>query len=187
MFFSEGADRPDGFGWGGVDSAVGRESWYRAKSDWRCRGSSKFLMSRIIRCLCRWILGWCGIRGRVAAEAGGVAGVSFVVCVSGAVGGGVFGGLRAGAGVGAESVGFGRLKYFLSGLETSSYRELLRRAIVGDHDPENVILMEIDPAHQKTLPDFLLTEKMFGVRTVNIVTFERMGRGFITSGAGNGF
>jgi len=61
-----------------------------------------------------------------------------------------------------------RLKYFLSGLETSSYRELLRLAIVGSHDPENVILMEIDPLEQKTLPDFLLTEKMLGVRTVNI-------------------
>jgi hypothetical protein len=61
-----------------------------------------------------------------------------------------------------------RLKYFLSGLETSSYRELLRRAIVAGHDPENVILMEIDPLEQKTLPDFLLTEKMLGVRTVNI-------------------
>src|SRR5579862_1602548 len=62
----------------------------------------------------------------------------------------------------------GSLKYLLSGLETSTYRELLRRAIVGDHDPENVILMEIDPLEQKTLPDFLLTEKILGVRTVNI-------------------
>jgi hypothetical protein len=68
----------------------------------------------------------------------------------------------------SESADSGRLKYFLSGLETSSYRELLRRAIVGQHDPENVILMEIDPLEQKTLPDFLLTEKMLGVRTVNI-------------------
>jgi len=69
----------------------------------------------------------------------------------------------------------GRLKYLLSGLETSSYRELLRRAIVGSHDPENVILMEIDPAHQKTLPDFLLTEKMLGVRTVDIVDIRKNG------------
>jgi hypothetical protein len=69
----------------------------------------------------------------------------------------------------------GRLKYFLSGLETSSYRELLRRAIVGSHDPENVILMEIDPAHQKTLPDFLLTEKLLGVRTVDIVDIKKDG------------
>ena len=68
-----------------------------------------------------------------------------------------------------------RLKYLLSGLETSSYHELLRRAIVGSHDPENVILMEIDPLHQKTLPDFLLTEKMLGVRTVDIVNIKKEG------------
>jgi hypothetical protein len=67
----------------------------------------------------------------------------------------------------------GRLRYLLSGLETSSYREHLRRAIVGSHDPENVILMEIDPAHQKTLPDFLLTEKMLGVRAVDIVDIKK--------------
>jgi hypothetical protein len=68
-----------------------------------------------------------------------------------------------------------RLKYLLSGLDTSSYRELLRQAIVGSHDPENVILMEIDPTHQKTLPDFLLTEKMLGVRTVDIVDIKKDG------------
>jgi len=74
---------------------------------------------------------------------------------------------------GAEPAG--RLKYLLSGLETSSYHTLLRRAIVGAHDPENVILMEIDPLHQKTLPDFLLTEKMLGVRTVDIVDIKKEG------------
>lgn len=68
-----------------------------------------------------------------------------------------------------------RLKYFLSGLDNDSYRELLRRAIVGSHDPENVILMEIDPTHQKTLPDFLLTEKMLGVRAVDIVDIRKDG------------
>jgi hypothetical protein len=60
------------------------------------------------------------------------------------------------------------LQFFLSGLNPKSYRELLRAAIVGKHDPENVILMEVDPESQKTLPDFLLTEKMLGVRTVDI-------------------
>ena len=68
-----------------------------------------------------------------------------------------------------------RLKYLLSGLETDSYRELLRRAIVAEHDPENVILMEIHPQEQKTLPDFLLTEKMLGVRTVDIVDIKKNG------------
>ena len=35
--------------------------------------------------------------------------------------------------------------------------------------------MEIDPLHQKTLPDFLLTEKMLGVRTVDIIDIEKRG------------
>jgi len=67
------------------------------------------------------------------------------------------------------------LKYFLSGLDEKSYRDLLRSAIVGDHDPENVILMEVHPQAQKTLPDFLLTEKMLGVRTVDIEAIKKHG------------
>ena len=58
------------------------------------------------------------------------------------------------------------LKYLLGGLDWESYKKLLRRAIVADHDPKHVILMEIDPLHQKTLPDFLLTEKLLGIKTV---------------------
>jgi len=83
-------------------------------------------------------------------------------------------GFRASADLEAPSAS-GGLKYFLGGLDEKSYRELLRRAIVGTHDPENVILMEIDPLHQKTLPDFLLTEKMLGVRTVDIVDIKKQG------------
>ena len=69
----------------------------------------------------------------------------------------------------------GRLKYLLSGLQTDAYRDLLRRAIVGTHAPETVILMEIDPQHQKTLPDFNLTEKMLGVRAVDIIDIKKDG------------
>jgi hypothetical protein len=69
----------------------------------------------------------------------------------------------------------GKLRYLLSGLEPASYLKLLRRAIVGDCDPENVILMEIDPEHQKTLPDFLLTEKLLGIRTVDIRAIKKEG------------
>jgi hypothetical protein len=68
-----------------------------------------------------------------------------------------------------------RLQFFLSGLNEKSYCELLRDAIVGAHDPENVILMEIHPHQQKTLPDFMLTEKMLGVRTVDIQTIKKQG------------
>jgi hypothetical protein len=68
------------------------------------------------------------------------------------------------------------LQFFLGGLNERTYRELLRAAIVGTHDPENVILMEIHPQEQKTLPDFLLTEKMLGVRTVDIEAIKKQGR-----------
>ncbi|HEV2731245.1 MAG TPA: hypothetical protein VGV15_14535 [Terriglobales bacterium] len=60
------------------------------------------------------------------------------------------------------------LRYLMSGLDWRPYTDLLRRAIVGNYDPENVVLMEIDPQHQKTLPDFLLTETLFGIKTVSI-------------------
>ena len=65
------------------------------------------------------------------------------------------------------------LQYLLSGLDSASYLALLRQAIVGSQDPENVILMEIDPSHQKTLPDFLLTEKLLGIRTVDIRSIKK--------------
>jgi hypothetical protein len=68
------------------------------------------------------------------------------------------------------------LKYLLSGLDWEGYKKLLRRAIVADHDPQNVILMEVDPSHQKTLPDFLLTEKLLGIPTVDIASIEKRGK-----------
>jgi hypothetical protein len=53
-------------------------------------------------------------------------------------------------------------------LDAHAYHALLRGAIVGRHDPENVVLLEIDPAHQKTRHDFLLTEQEYGVPAVDI-------------------
>jgi len=84
-------------------------------------------------------------------------------------------GQPSGSGFRASTPDGRELKYFLSGLDEKSYRELLRRAIVGEHDPESVILMEIDPEEQKTLPDFLLTQKMLGVRTVDIQAIKKQG------------
>jgi hypothetical protein len=59
------------------------------------------------------------------------------------------------------------------GLSLSEYHRLLGEAIVGGHDPENVILLEIDPAHQKTRHDFVITEQLFGVRAVDISTLRK--------------
>jgi hypothetical protein len=59
------------------------------------------------------------------------------------------------------------------GMSLPEYHRLLGEAIVGGHDPENVILLEIDPAHQKTRHDFVMTEKLFGVRAVDISTLRK--------------
>ncbi len=66
-----------------------------------------------------------------------------------------------------------KLRYLLSGLDEESYLELFRSAVLGERDPENVVLMEIDPMHQKTLPDFLATEQMLGVKTVCITHIKK--------------
>jgi len=76
------------------------------------------------------------------------------------------------------------LQYLYGGLNWESYKTLLRRAIIGDCDPQNVILMEIDPRHQKTLPDFLLTEKLLGIPTVSITDIEKRGRELFYEKAG---
>jgi hypothetical protein len=62
----------------------------------------------------------------------------------------------------------GNLTPFPAGITYESYRILIRRAIVGDHDPATVVLLEIDPLKQKTLPDFIATERLCGISIVNI-------------------
>ena len=69
-----------------------------------------------------------------------------------------------------------KLRYFLSGLDSASYKKLLQDAIVAGHDPANVVLMEVHPEEQKTRPDFLLTEQMLGIRTVCITKIRKQGR-----------
>jgi hypothetical protein len=69
-----------------------------------------------------------------------------------------------------------KLKYFLDGLDTASYKKLLADAIVAGHDPVHVVLMEIHPEEQKTRPDFLLTEQLLGIRTVCITKIRKQGR-----------
>ena len=68
------------------------------------------------------------------------------------------------------------VEVFLGGLDAGGYRRLLGNAIVGAHDPEQVVLMEIDPLTQKTLPDFIASERTWGVRTVNVRDVTREGR-----------
>jgi hypothetical protein len=68
------------------------------------------------------------------------------------------------------------LGVFLDFPDANSYRRELRRAIVGAHDLENVVLLEIQPWEQKTLPDFTATERLLGVRPVCVTEVRKEGR-----------
>jgi len=68
------------------------------------------------------------------------------------------------------------LQLYLDDLGPDRYHSLIARAIVGDHDPNEVVLMEIDPKHQKTWPDFVVTEQKWGVRAVDVSEVKREGR-----------
>ena len=60
------------------------------------------------------------------------------------------------------------LNVFLGGLDEDTYWNLLRKTVVGSHDPENVVLVEIDPLNQKTRPDFEVTARELGIAVVDI-------------------
>jgi hypothetical protein len=57
---------------------------------------------------------------------------------------------------------------YFNGITPDKYVDLLRDVIVGEADPANVILLEIEPEKQKTRIDFAATEKLLGVREVCI-------------------
>ncbi len=76
------------------------------------------------------------------------------------------------------------LRYLPPGLDRDAYHGLLRRAICAGHDPENVVLLEIDPYEQKTLPDFLLTARRTGIRIMNAFDVIQEGRKIYYKAAG---
>ena len=56
---------------------------------------------------------------------------------------------------------------WFSGLDRHRFLTLAGRTILGDHDPAEVILMDLDPRQQKTYPDFAATKLLFGVDAVD--------------------
>jgi hypothetical protein len=62
------------------------------------------------------------------------------------------------------------------GLSPEAYRDKLKKALLGNHPPENVILLEVDPLEQNTGIDFVITEHLTGIFPVHIGHVEREGR-----------
>ena len=64
----------------------------------------------------------------------------------------------------------------LGGLSQAQYWALLRETIVGDHAPENVVLMEVEPEGQKTLPDFHVYQDRLGIGIADVAKVRKEGK-----------
>lgn len=68
------------------------------------------------------------------------------------------------------------LDYYFSGLNRESYLKEVRETILGDENPENVILLELFPDRQKTRIDFQATQQALGIETVCMTKVIREGK-----------
>jgi hypothetical protein len=62
------------------------------------------------------------------------------------------------------------------GLSSEAYRTKLKKILLNGHNPENVILLEIEPLKQNTAIDFLVTKDFTGIEPVHIGDVTRNGR-----------
>lgn len=61
-------------------------------------------------------------------------------------------------------------------MSEEDFKNHLKEVIIGNENPENVILLEIYPEQQKTAIDFALTEKLLGIKTVCLTKIKKQGR-----------
>src|SRR5205814_3903187 len=61
------------------------------------------------------------------------------------------------------------------GMQDDDYLKLLRKTIVADSDPQNVILLEIEPVKQKTRIDFACIESILGISPVSVTDISKRG------------
>lgn len=80
-----------------------------------------------------------------------------------------------------EKIGSGLTPY-LGGMDQEQFKQLLGRAILGTHAPEEVVLLEIDPYRQKTAADFFLTREWLGIKIACITEVRKEGRKLILDG-----
>jgi hypothetical protein len=67
-------------------------------------------------------------------------------------------------------------RIFFGGFERARAMGLIRETLLGGHDPEEVILLDLDPDTQKTYPDFRATHRWWGVEPVCLSSVRREGK-----------
>jgi hypothetical protein len=71
------------------------------------------------------------------------------------------------------------------GIKDDAYIKFLRRTILAEAKPQNVVLLEIEPEKQKTRIDFACTESLLGVRPVCLTKVKKRGRQLFYDRDGN--
>ncbi|QEC76182.1 hypothetical protein [Mucilaginibacter ginsenosidivorax] len=64
---------------------------------------------------------------------------------------------------------------YFTGLNRSTYIDLLKRTIIGHCKPTEVVLMDVNAPEQKTAVDFYLTEKLLGIPVVSLNNLVQQG------------
>lgn len=68
-----------------------------------------------------------------------------------------------------------RLSPYFDGLDEESYFSLLSKVIIGNCDPKQVALMDVDAPNQKTAIDFFVTAKRLGIKVLSVTDIEKIG------------
>jgi hypothetical protein len=62
---------------------------------------------------------------------------------------------------------------FFNGMDEQDYLSLLKKTIIGNHQPDEVVLMDVNAHGQKTAVDFYLTQKYIGTPVVTLEELEQ--------------
>jgi len=68
------------------------------------------------------------------------------------------------------------LNHLLNGFNEERYINLLREVIIGNHQPNEVALMDLDAPNQKTAIDFFVTQKLLGIKILALEDIRKIGK-----------
>jgi len=77
------------------------------------------------------------------------------------------------------------LSPYFNELTQSSYFALLKKVLIGEHDPLQVGLMDVDAPNQKTAIDFFVTAKQLGIKILSLNEIRKEGKQLFYEENGN--
>ncbi|MFC4209997.1 hypothetical protein ACFOWA_02310 [Pedobacter lithocola] len=64
--------------------------------------------------------------------------------------------------------------HFLNGFNEEKYFKLFKEVIIGNHQPHEVAIMDVDASNQKTAIDFFVTQKMLGIKILALEDIKKV-------------